>query len=287
MDHPHRTSSRPEPDLNDVRGLESPKRALEIAAAGGHSLALLGPRGAGKTMLARRLPGILPPLNEQEALESFALLREAGQLTEASRRPPVRAPHHNTTHFQMFVRPHGDFQLSTHGVLLLDPAGAFSPDVKIILRNFMTKSQDGGQIVSCWDEPWETDDERLILVHDLVVELQVASELEMRSAPGEPSATVAARVAPSRQAQLKRQNRLNTRLEPEETLRRCSLDDRTKRLFDHAQDRLGLDAQNSQRILTVARTIADLHAKSRIQAGHLAEAIAYSPRSQLRQPGRP
>jgi len=158
--------------------------------------------------------------------------------------------------------------------------------VKTILRQYMTNTRNGGQIVSCWNEPLEADHEPLIRVHDVLVKIQPVTDHEMRSAPGETSATVAARVAAARKAQAERQLRLNARLGPHAIRRHCTVDETTQRMFNTlfscAQDRLGLRTQDSQRILTVARTIADLHGKSRLQPGHLAEAIQYSPRNQLK-----
>jgi magnesium chelatase family protein len=133
-------SSGPLPDLRDIRGQESAKRALEIAAAGGHNLLMSGPPGAGKSMLAQRLPSILPPLNPRELLEVSMVQSVAGQLPDGalSSRRPFRAPHHSASMAALVggginARP-GEISLAHHGVLFLDELPEFQPGVLESLR---------------------------------------------------------------------------------------------------------------------------------------------------------
>jgi magnesium chelatase family protein len=147
------------PDLADVAGQSAAKRALEIAAAGGHHLFLLGAPGAGKTMLAERLPGLLPPLSDEEALEVTAVQSVAGALTDRPglvRRPPFQAPHHTASTAALvgggshLARP-GAISLAHHGILFLDEVSEFSPRTLDALRQpleagTVTLSRGGGVI---------------------------------------------------------------------------------------------------------------------------------------------
>src|SRR5437867_135128 len=141
---PERTTRRPRPhpDLADVRGHHLARLALEVAAAGGHHLLLVGPPGAGKTMLARRLPGVLPDLDDDAALQATRIHSAAGATLAGAglvRRPPFRAPHHGASSVSLVgggsgtVKP-GEISLAHQGVLFLDELGEFQPVVLDALR---------------------------------------------------------------------------------------------------------------------------------------------------------
>lgn len=315
------TLSDETPDLSEVRGQESAKRALEIAAAGGHNLLYLGPPGSGKTMLARRLPGILPPLSLTESIavtKVHSLVAEeppSGLLT----RRPFRSPHTGISTAGLVgggsIPKPGEVSLAHNGVLFLDELPEFRRDTLEALRQPLEEGvidvvrtrarfrfparvaliasmnpcpcgHLGDPRYECRCSPPLVERYRgrisgpLLDRIDLHVEVPAVTLSELRSAPGEPSEAVAARVAAARDVQQRRfgadaASPVNAAMGPEEVRRFCALDDRGRRLMDSAYERLGLSARALHRILKVARTLADLAAKGDIEAGHVAEAIQY------------
>ncbi len=304
-------------DFCDVKGQQQVKRALEVAAAGGHSVLMVGPPGTGKSMLAARFPGILPSLAESEALEVAAIHSVSSQGFEADRwgERPYRAPHHGASAAALvgggnLPRP-GEISLAHHGVLFLDELPEFDRDVlealreplesgRISISRAARQSQFPArfQLVAamnpcpcghCGDRNGRCrcTPERIARYRgrisgpladriDIKLEVPAPREAEL-VAPvgGEASSAIKARVEAARRSQLARQGKPNADLGTREIDRHCAVDRDGDQLLRHALARLLLSARAYQRVLRVARTIADLAGASTIGAGHIAEAIQY------------
>ena len=313
---------RPMPDFADVMGQENVKRGLEIAAAGGHNVLLVGSPGAGKSMLARRVPSILPDMTREEALQTTEIYSVAGMTDPAHPLVdvrPFRSPHHTASTVSLaggggVPRP-GEISLAHNGVLFLDELPEFDKSTLEALRQpledgFVTITRAAGTLTlpsrfmlvcamnpcrcgwyghpsgrcTCSESQVEQYMRRISgpLLDRIDMHIEVPSveyEAMRRREKPESSETVRQRVNAAREIQKRRfagtEVSCNAYMTPSMVGRYCALDEAGDRLMKGAFDRLGLTGRSHDRILRMARTIADLEGAENISAAHLAEAIQF------------
>lgn len=310
------------PDLADVYGQQLAKRALTISASGQHSLLMVGPPGTGKTMLASRLPGILPPMSEEEAIEVSAVHSICGKMFDIKhwKQRPFRAPHHTSSSVALVGGsnpPHpGEISLSHNGVLFLDELPEFSRHVLEALREplesgYVVISRAGNQAkfparfqlvvamnpcpcgnagndrvpCKCSLEQIQRYQSRIsgplldrIDLHIAVPMLPQTVLLKAEKTPSMNSANIQRQVIESRNKQIQRAKKTNSQLNNIEIQKYCALGQKELQFLTVAMEKFNLSARAYQRVLRVARTIADLDEQNHddgITIKHLSEALSY------------
>ncbi len=314
--------SEHEPDFADIKGQHAVRRAVEVAVAGGHNLIMIGPPGSGKSMIAKRIPGIMPQPTLDEYLDILRIHSAAGQTLAGSLhflQRPARAPHHTISDVGLLgggtIPGPGEISLAHHGVLFLDELPEFKRSALEVLRQpledgVVSISRSAGKITlpchfmlvaamnpcpcgylgdakhECRCSPTQVQRYRarisgpLLDRIDLHIEAPALSITELRSdRPGESSAAIRERVEQARQQQLIRfrgtKLTANSRMPVSQLKKFCALDTALGDLLQQAMEQLALSARAYDRILKVARTIADLAGAEHIGQPHLLEAIQY------------
>ena len=305
-------------DFKEVKGQSQAKRCIEIAAAGGHNFYMIGTPGAGKSMLAKRLPTILPPMSDEEIIESTKIYSSAGMLTKKMPivgKRPFRSPHHSSSMVSIIgggrTPKAGEVSLAHNGVLFLDEVTEFP---RVVLETLRQPLEDKKISITRAEYRVEMPADMILIMAsnpcpcgnlfenkctcsisqiqryqhkisgplldriDLYLEIKKLSKEELANyESGESSEEIRKRVNFAREKQRERygSSKVNGNMTPKDIKKYCKLDDETKKILMDSIDMFGLSGRSYDKVLKVARTIADIEGSTNIELPHIMEALSY------------